>query len=93
MTEQTKDQTRIAIVPAPGIKTLYANAFQTSFAQGEILVNALVSRREEDAKGPVLALQPQASLAMTPEAARRLLKALGETLRQYDAAFGGGDQG
>lgn len=51
MTEQTKDQTRIAIVPAPGMKTLYANAFQTSFAQGEILVNALVSAEKKTARG------------------------------------------
>lgn len=75
-------------MPAPDIKTLYVNAFQTRFAQGEILVQALVSRREEDGKGPLLALQPQASLAMTPEAARRLVRALDELLRQDDSACG-----
>lgn len=31
---------RVAILPAPGMTTLYANAFQTSFAQGEILLTA-----------------------------------------------------
>ena len=79
---------RVAILPAPGMTTLYANAFQTSFAQGEILLTASVSRQERDEQGPVLALQPQQALAMTPETARHLVQGLTQALQQYEARFG-----
>ncbi len=38
----------------------------------------------------VLALQPQAAIVMPPEAARRLVAALSQTLQQHDALFGFG---
>ncbi len=79
---------RVAILPAPGMTTLYVNAFQTSFAQGEIMITASVSRQEKDEQGPVLALQPQQALAMTPESARRLVQGLTQVLQQYEARFG-----
>lgn len=83
-------QVRVAILPAPGMTTLYANAFQTTFAPGEILLTASVSRQEKDEQGPVLALQPQTAIAMTPDTARRLLQALHQTLQQYDAQSAAG---
>lgn len=78
---------RIAVQPAQDMKTLYANAFQTNIVQGELLLTASVSRQERDEKGPFLSLQPQASLAMTPESARRLASALVQALQQYDERF------
>lgn len=30
-------QMRVAMLPAPGMNTIYANAFQTTFARGEII--------------------------------------------------------
>lgn len=83
--QPTQRQVRVAILPAPGMMTLYANAFQTTFAPGEILLTASVSRQEKDEQGPVLALQPQAAIAMTPGTAKRLLQALHQTLQQYEA--------
>ena len=52
-------QMRVAMLPAPGMNTIYANAFQTTFARGEILLTACVSRQEKDQQGPVLALEPR----------------------------------
>ena len=37
-------QMRVAMLPAPALETIYANAFQTTFARGEILLTACVSR-------------------------------------------------
>ena len=51
-------QMRVAMLPAPGMSTIYANAFQTTFARGEILLTACVSRQEKDQQGPMLAIQP-----------------------------------
>lgn len=87
-TQPKQQSIRVAILPAPGMTTLYVNAFQTSCAQGEILLTASVSRQEKDEQGPVLALQPQQALAMTPESARRLVQGLSQTLQQYEAQFG-----
>lgn len=39
-------QMRVAMLPAPGMGTIYANAFQTTFARGEILLTACVSVRK-----------------------------------------------
>ena len=86
--EKQPQQVRIAVLPAPNMKTLYANAFQTNIAQNELLLTASVSRQEKDDKGPFLSLQPQAALAMTPESARRLASALLQALQQYDERFG-----
>ena len=36
-------QMRVAMLPAPALETIYANAFQTTFARGEILLTACVS--------------------------------------------------
>ena len=84
--EKQPQQVRIAVLPAPEMKTLYTNAFQTNIAQGELLLTASVSRQEKDDKGPFLSLQPQAALAMTPDSARRLASALLQALQQYDEA-------
>ena len=65
-------QMRVAMLPAPGMGTIYANAFQTTFARGEILLTACVSRQENDQQGPVLAVQPQKAIGMSPESAKRL---------------------
>lgn len=86
--EKQPQQVRIAVLPAPEMKTLYTNAFQTNIAQGELLLTASVSRQEKDDKGPFLSLQPQAALAMTPDSARRLASALLQALQQYDERFG-----
>ncbi len=82
--EKQPQQVRIAVLPAPEMKTLYTNAFQTNIAQGELLLTASVSRQEKDDKGPFLSLQPQAALAMTPD---RLASALLQALQQYDERF------
>ena len=86
--EKQPQQVRIAVLPAPEMKTLYTNAFQTKIAQGELLLTVSVSRQEKDDKGPFLSLQPQAALAMTPDSARRLASALLQALQQYDERFG-----
>ncbi len=86
--QQAAQQVRVAMLPAPDMKILYANAFQTHVGQNELLLTAAVSRQEKDDKGPVLALQPQVSLAMTPEGARHLASALLQALQQYDERFG-----
>lgn len=69
-------QMRVAMLPAPGMGTIYANAFQTTFARGEILLTACVSRQENDQQGPVLAVRPQQAIGMSPESAKRLAAAL-----------------
>ena len=81
-------QARVAMLPAPGMSTIYANAFQTTFARGEILLTACVSRQEQDQQGPVLAVQPQQAIGMSPESAKRLAAALAQALQQYEAQFG-----
>ena len=64
--EKQPQQVRIAVLPAPEMKTLYTNAFQTNIAQGELLLTASVSRQEKDDKGPFLSLQPQAAALQAP---------------------------
>lgn len=88
--EQQADapQLRVAMLPAPALETIYANAFQTTFARGEILLTACVSRQENDAQGPVLAVQPQKAIGMSPESAKRLAAALAQAVQQYEARFG-----
>lgn len=81
-------QMRVAMLPAPGMGTIYANAFQTTFARGEILLTACVSRNEQDQQGPVLAVQPQKAIGMSPESAKRLASALVQTIQQYEAQYG-----
>lgn len=81
-------QMRVALLPAPGMRTTYANAFQTTFAAGEVLLTACVSQQERDQQGPVLAVQPQLRLGMTPHSARRLAAALTQAIRQYEEQFG-----
>lgn len=86
--EQQPVQTRVALLSAPGMSTLYANAFQTTFARGEILLTACVSRKEQDQQGPVLAVQPQQAIGMSPESAKRLAAALVQAIQQYEEQFG-----
>lgn len=86
--QQEQAQMRVAMLPAPGMGTIYANAFQTTFARGEILLTACVSRREQDQQGPVLAVQPQQAIGMSPESAKRLAAALVQAIQQYEEQFG-----
>lgn len=88
--EQQPEQTqmRVAMLPAPGMGTIYANAFQTTFARGEILLTACVSRQENDQQGPVLAVRPQQAIGMSPESAKRLAAALVQAIQQYEAQYG-----
>lgn len=81
-------QMRVAMLPAPALETIYANAFQTTFARGEILLTACVSRQENDQQGPVLAVQPQKAVGMSPESAKRLATALVQAIQQYEARYG-----
>ena len=81
-------QMRVAMLPAPGMDTIYANAFQTTFARGEILLTACVSRQENDQQGPVLAVRPQQAIGMSPESAKRLAAALVQAIQQYEAQYG-----
>ena len=81
-------QARVVMLPAQGMSTIYATAFQTTFARGEILLTACVSRQEQDQKGPVLTVQPQQAIGMSPESAKRLAAALAQALQQYEAQFG-----
>ena len=81
-------QMRVAMLPAPALETIYANAFQTTFARGEILLTACVSRQENDQQGPVLAVQPQKAVGMRPERAKRLAAALVQAIQQYEARYG-----
>ena len=81
-------QMRVAMLPAPGMSTIYANAFQTTFARGEILLTACVSRQEKDQQGPMLAIQPQQAIGMNPENAKRLAAALAQVVQQYEAQYG-----
>lgn len=86
--QQPEQQLRVTMLPAPGMGTIYANAFQTTFARGEILLTACVSRQENDQQGPVLAVRPQQAIGMSPESAKRLAAALVQTIRQYEAQYG-----
>lgn len=83
-----QQQMRVAMLPAPGMSTIYTNAFQTTFARGEILLTACVSRQEKDQQGPVLAIQPQQAIGMSPESAKRLAAALAQVVQQYEAQYG-----
>lgn len=86
--QQPEQQLRVTMLPAPALETIYANAFQTTFARGEILLTACVSRQENDQQGPVLAVQPQKAIGMSPESAKRLAAALVQTIQQYEAQYG-----
>ena len=86
--QQESPQIRVAILPAHSTQTLYANAFQTCLARDEILLTVCLSRQESNPQGPLLTVQPQQTIAMTPESARRLYAALEQTLQQYDTQFG-----
>ena len=81
-------QVRVAMLPAHSAPTLYANAFQTYMAQGEILLTACLSRQENTPQGSLLTVQPQQTIAMTPDSARRLLAALSQAMQQYETQFG-----
>lgn len=81
-------QPRIALLPAPNLPTWYANAFQTAFQRGEILLTACVGRQEADSNGPLLAVQPQLCLGMNPESAKRLAAALAQAVSQYEQQHG-----
>lgn len=89
-TEQQPEQPqmRVAMLPAPALETIYANAFQTNYSHGEILLTACVSRNEQDQQGPVLAVQPQKAIGMSPESAKRLAAALVQAIQQYEAQYG-----
>ena len=86
--QQPEQQLRVTMLPAPALETIYANAFQTTFARGEILLTACVSRQENDQRGPVLAVRPQQAIGMSPESAKRLAAALVQAIQQYEAQYG-----
>lgn len=86
--QRTEQQLRVTMLPAPALETIYANAFQTNYSHGEILLTACVSRNEQDQQGPVLAVQPQKAIGMSPESAKRLAAALVQTIQQYEAQYG-----
>ena len=86
--QQPEQQLRVTKLPAPALETIYANAFQTTFARGEILLTACVSRQENDQQGPVLAVRPQQAIGMSPESAKRLAAALVQAIQQYEAQYG-----
>lgn len=86
--QQPEQQLRVTMLPAPALETIYANAFQTTFARGEILLTACVSRQENDQQGPVLAVRPQQAIGMSPESAKRLAAALVQAIQQYEAQYG-----
>lgn len=85
---QSAPQPRIVLLPAPNLPTWYANAFQTAFQRGEILLTACVSRQEADGNGPLLTVQPQLCLGMGPESAKRLAAALAQAVNQYEQQHG-----
>ena len=86
--QQPEQQLRVTMLPAPALETIYANAFQTTFARGEILLTACVSRQENDQQGPVLAVRPQQAIGMSPESAKRLAATLVQAIQQYEAQYG-----
>ena len=47
-----------------------------------------MSRQENDQQGPVLAVQPQKAVGMSPESAKRLAAALVQAIQQYEARYG-----
>ena len=49
--QQPEQQLRVTMLPAPALETIYANAFQTNYSHGEILLTACVSlgKRSEHA--------------------------------------------
>ena len=79
-------QARVALLPAPQLATLYANAFHADTTADALLLTICVSQMESDAEGPVLAVRPQARLGMTLESARRLAQALLRALHERDQA-------
>ena len=78
---------RVVIQPAPGMKTLYANTFQTQFTTDELLITACVSTPMNDEKGALLSVQPQVCLGMTIGNAARLAESLRMALEQYRGQF------
>ena len=80
--EQTR--TRVVLLPAPEVNTVYANTFHTQFTDEEFFLTACVSQADSDREGPVLSVRPQVRLTMTIGGARRLAQALLRALEQHD---------
>ena len=78
---------RVVMQPAPGMKTLYANAFHTQYTADEMMITACVSTPMKDENGALLAVQPQVRLAMTIGNAARLAESLRVALEQYRGQF------
>lgn len=73
------------------ISTLYANAFQTRCAEGEILLTCGVSHVEPSPDDPstgTVVVEMQNRIAMTPQSARRLASTLLQALREYEERHG-----
>ena len=84
---QQPQQTRVSILPAPTMTTLYTNAFHTNFSENDLLLTFCVSRPDSDAKGPLLTVQPEQRMGMTIESARRLVSGLIQALQQHDQMY------
>lgn len=67
------------MLPAPDLRTEYANTFQVGMAKDEVLLTACVSRQEKEQQG---------LLAMSPANAARLVPVLTRALQQYEEQFG-----
>ena len=90
MAEQTngeaRPETRVVLLPAPGLNTVYANTFHTQSGGGEFFLTACVSQAGSDGEGPLVSVQPQARLAMTIGSARQLAGVLLEALQRHEQA-------
>ena len=80
-------QARLVMLPAPFMRTVYANAFHTQISADELLLTACVSLTERDAQGPVVEVQPQVRLGMTINNAVQLADALQTALARHRSQF------
>ena len=76
---------------ANGIPSAYANVFQTRFTDSEIVLSYGMSLTESapDQNGepnPVLAVDMERRIVMTPEVAMQLVAALNQTVQQFAAS-------
>ena len=74
-----------------GIPSAYANVFQTRFTDSEIVLSYGMSLREsaQDQNGepnPVLAVDMERRVVMTPDVAMQLVAALNQTVQQFAAS-------
>ena len=90
-------QIRVALNNA-GLRTSYANVFQTRCTAEEVILCCGLGLPEsvnnaEGAVKNVLAVDLDRRIVMSPASARRLLLALDRTLKEHAARFGGNADG